>query len=758
MGVHRGNPGRGASGRRVRGWGGSVLSVLVVLGAVLWTPVAWAGTSPGQVLSFGSNFEGELGNTSNLGTNSANPTPTPVTLPGATGPVKLMAVGSYYSLAVTSTGQLFAWGQNDRGQLGYSTNAGTSNPNPTPAEVSLPGASGPPSVVAAGENYSLVLTTTGQLYTFGDNDFGENGYAADTNPHPTPTLVTIPGANGPIVEVAAGANSSLALTATGQVFGWGDNNFGALGNATNDNTDVANPPTQIAFPAEIGPVVQIAEGPDFGLAITSSGQLYTWGDNQRGQLGYPADSTPNPSPFQIALPGATGPPVRVAAGDSFSLVATSTGQLYVFGDNDSGEIGLPPDTNPHPTPNLLSLPGATGGVVSVAAGFNRSLAVTSSGQLYAWGFNGFGELGFDTAGNPQPTPTLVPLPAGTTIDGVSAGAFAFHSLALVADLAVASSSLPAGQVASRYSGGVRASGGTPAYTWAASGLPPGLSLNPATGTITGTPSTAGSYQPVFTVTDADGVSAGGAVAITIAPPPPPTAQRLGTSFAGSVTTFVVACAGISGQMCSGDLVATTRLRMVGNKIVGEVARVKAHSATVIVAHAGYSIAAGTTARVILTLNRMGKRLLRRFLHVPAQVTFTGSMTQTRTVTFAYPRVLASVPRGGVWSWACTPSGSCHTTVQQLAVVGLPSHATVVVSCHGGGCPFAKRTFRPHSRRLELARSFARARLQPGGSVKIVITAATRVGRVFVFTIRARSVPKSVTLCLAPGARKPQSCS
>ena len=757
MGAHRGNPGRGASCGRVRGWGGFVLSVLVVLGAVFWTSIAWAGTSPGQVLSFGSNFEGELGNTSNLGKPSANPTPTPVTLPGATGPVKLTAVGSYFSLAVTSTGQLFTWGQNDRGQLGYSTNVGTSNPNPTPAEVLLPGASGPPSVVAAGENYSLVLTTTGQLYTFGDNDYGENGYAFDANPHPTPTLVTIPGANGPIVQVAAGANSSLALTATGQVFGWGDNNFGALGNATNDNTDTANPPTQVVFPAEIGPVTQIAEGPDFGLAITSSGQLYTWGDNQRGQLGYPANSTPNPAPFQIALPGATGSPVRVAAGDSFSLVATSTGQLYVFGDNDSGEIGLPLDTNPHPTPNLLALPGATGGVVGVAAGFNRSLAVTSSGQLYAWGFNGFGELGFDTGGNPQPTPTLVPLPAGTTIDGVSAGAFAFHSLALVADLAVASSSLPAGQVASPYSGRVHASGGIPAYRWAASGLPPGLSLNPATGTITGTPSTAGSYRPVFTVTDADGISASGSVAIPIAPPPPPTAQLLGTSIAGPVTTFAIACAGIPGQTCQGNIVATTQLRMAGNKIVGEIGRAKPRTVTVTVAQAGYSIAAGSTARVVLTLNSMGKRLLKRFLRVPTRVTFTGSTSQTGAVTFAYPRLLATISGGGVWAWAC-PSSGCYTTVKQLVVAGLPAHATVVVSCHGGGCPFARRTYRTHRRRLALTRKFARARLKPGGSVKIVITAASSVGRVFVFTIRARSVPGSVTLCLAPGGRRPQACS
>ena len=412
-----------------------------------------AGTSPGQIYAFGTNFAGELGNTTNNGTFNENPTPTLVTLPGATGSAKLLATGEVYSLAVTATGQLFSWGYNFDGQLGYATNDLTDNPNPTPTQVSLPGASGPPSVVATGINYSLVLTTTGQLYTFGDNDFGENGYAADGNPHPTPILVTLPGANGPVIEVAAGENSSLALTATGQVFGWGDNFDGALGNATNDTIDTPNPPTQLTFPGEVGPVTHISEGADFGLAITSSGQLYTWGDNGFGQLGYPANTTPNPTPFQIALPGATGQPVKVAAGLAFSLVVTSTGQLFGFGANDEGQLGSTPDGNAHPTPTLISLPGAAGGVVAAAAGQDRSLAVTSSGQLYAWGDNFYGQLGFDSSGNPVAAPTIVPLPAGTTVDAVSAGPWAFHSLVLIADLAITTASLPGGQVASPYSSG-----------------------------------------------------------------------------------------------------------------------------------------------------------------------------------------------------------------------------------------------------------------------------------------------------------------
>jgi alpha-tubulin suppressor-like RCC1 family protein len=834
---------------------GTLLALILVAMA---SPDAMAvGTSPGQLYAFGSNQFGELGSSTGLGSSSA--VPAPVSLPGATGPVTLVASGEFYSLAVTSTGQLFSFGLNNEGQLGVSTNSGTTNPNPTPMRVSLPGASGPILRVAAGLNYSLVLTTTGQLYSFGDNDFGENGFAADANPHPTPTLVTLPGANGAIVQVAAGSNSSLGLTATGQVFGWGDNNFGALGNSTNDTTDTANTPMQIVFPGQSGSVTQIAEGYNFGLAITSGGQLYTWGANSQGQLGFTPNNTPNPTPTLISLPGATGAPIHVYAGDSYSAVVTATGQLYAFGDNDFGELGNAVNngtSNPNPTPTPVSLPGAVGGVVSGAAGTNRTLAVTQSGQLFAFGFNGFGELGFAPDVNPHPTPTLVSLPAGATVDAVNTGPWAFHTLVVIADLAittsslpagqvevpynaavsvaggippynwvatglppglsingangmisgttlhsgifnpvftvtdadgitttrsltisvapsdlvVATSSLPAGRVGSPYSATVSATGGIPAYSWAAAGLPPGLSLNTTTGAISGTPSTAGSYTPVFTVTDADRVIRDGSLAISVAPPNPPVAQLSGKSVLGPTDVFKIACSGLPGQVCGGGVVATSSVREAGNRPVGVSARKPGHGKRpkprpVTVAQVSYSVRAGSTGTVALKLNDFGERLLATFLRVPAHVSFTGSLSKILTVTYGYPRV--NSPISNFWTWSCSSNGSCHTTVgltsvaarKWLTIDHLPPHPKVILLCHGGGCPFGRRVFNPRGGgSLQLAPNFAGAQLRPGAIVELEILARNRVGKVEIFTVQTRSVPMEATRCFEPGARAPQRCT
>ena len=141
--------------------------------------------------------------------------------------------------AATSSGELYAFGNNKYGQLGNATNDKSEEPNPTPALVTLPGEVGPVTQVAAGGDHSLVLTATGQLYAFGDNKYGQLGNATNDKseePNPTPTFVTLPGASGQVTEIAAGRNFSLAVTSSGQLYAFGHNYSGQLGNATNNKT------------------------------------------------------------------------------------------------------------------------------------------------------------------------------------------------------------------------------------------------------------------------------------------------------------------------------------------------------------------------------------------------------------------------------------------------------------------------------------------------------------------------------------------
>ena len=516
----------GGAGAMVRG------AVLLAAVMVLVGPfqVASAAAPAGSVYAFGDNSLGELGSATNNGTN--NPNPTLVSQPGQSGPVTQIAAGGSHSLAVTSSGQLYAFGANAVGQLGNATNNGTNNPNPTPTPVSLPGQSGQITQIAAGDGHSLVLTSSGQLDAFGANRVGQLGSATNSgtnNPNPTPVLVSLPGQSGQITQIAAGGFHNLVLTSGGQLYAFGENEAGQLGSATNDGTTNPNPtPMLVSLPGQSGPVTQIAAGGSHSLAVTSSGQLYAFGANNFGELGSATNSgtnNPNPTPALVSLPGQSGQITQIAAGGSHSLVATSGGQLYAFGLNNLGQLGSATNngtTTPNPTPALVSLPGQSGPVTQIAAGGSHSLAVTSSGQLYAFGDNSNGELGSATnsgTNNPNPTPVLVSLPAGTTIDTVARGPLAAHSLALVSGLSITTGSLADGQVGSRYGSTLSATGGTQPLSWSLSGLPAGLSLDGSTGAVSGSPTAPGSFTITATVTDSYGSQATGTLTLTISPRP-----------------------------------------------------------------------------------------------------------------------------------------------------------------------------------------------------------------------------------------------
>ena len=491
----------------------------------------------GTVYGFGDNYYGELGTATNNASVTPNPVPAVTALPGASGTATKIAGGAYHSLVVTSTGQLFAFGLNSYGQLGNTSNNGTMNSsaNATPTLVTLPGATGPVVQAAAGNAHSLAVTSTGQLYAFGYNGSGQLGIgASNTVPNPTPTLVSLPGATGGVVQAAAGLIHSLALTSTGQVYAFGDNMYGQLGVPSNIGTATANPtPQLVTFPGATGPIMQIAAGSHHSLALTSTGQVFAFGLNTSGQLGSTANSTPNPVPALVQFPLAARFITRISAGSSHSLALTLGGQLYAFGDNDYGELGNAVNTGgntPNPTPAPVSLPGAVGAIVQISAGDLFSMAVTSSGQLYAFGENQSGQLGTATnsgsSTSANPTPALVGLPAGVTTDAVSQGSEAYHSLVVVAGLAVSNTSLPAGQVGTAYTIGATASGGAAPYTWTASGLPNGLAIDLNTGEISGRPTAPTTGIVVIGVTDADGVSASSApLPLTVSPatvtPPPP---------------------------------------------------------------------------------------------------------------------------------------------------------------------------------------------------------------------------------------------
>jgi alpha-tubulin suppressor-like RCC1 family protein len=485
---------------RANKWSGAVAVLAVVLAPLVICLSQAAADSPKQVVSFGENIWGQLGN---AGYVESAPAPAAVTLPGATGSPTQVAVGEDHSIVLTSGGQVYTFGT---GGLG---SGNLFSEFRTPVAITLPGATGPAVQAAAGVSFSLVVTASGQLYTFGYDAAGQLGDGKTSNEeNPTPEAIALPGATGAPVQVAAGREFGLVLTASGQLYAFGGDSNGELGDGS-DNFEGVSTPEAITLPGAIGLPVQVAAGEYHSLVLTSSGQLYTFGANHSGQLG-DGGTASRSTPEAITLPGARGPIVQIAAGWEFSLALTASGQLYAFGNDEYGQLGNgKSDTESNSTPEPITLPGVKGSIKEIAAGKNHSLVVTRRGQLFEFGSDQYGQLGNGkTEETPYSTPTLVDL---SHVKSVARGSSANHVLAIVPvpppPLAVSTTTLPEGKQGAFYVAAAAATGGTPPLRWSATGLPRGLRIDAHSGQIHGIPSAGGESTVTLIATDAEGVTA-----------------------------------------------------------------------------------------------------------------------------------------------------------------------------------------------------------------------------------------------------------
>jgi alpha-tubulin suppressor-like RCC1 family protein len=329
---------------------------------------------------------------------------------------------AYSSFLVDGVGTLSAWGANGYGNLGIGSYASQSSPSAVPFPA---GVQSWRAVVAAGE-WTYAIGDDSQLYGAGNISFVYDPYL---------TLIPPPAGAGGWSALAASDEGWLAVSTNGPIYGfingsvswpprpgatrWTQvavrsyfsssepdlfalDNRGKLYGFYSGTAWFVSPTfVEIPIPAGATAWTSISVGALHVLALANDGNLYGWGHNESGQLGQ-GYFVYTKTPQLIALPAGKTGWKAISAGGTHSMATTTDGQLFVWGYNGYGELGLgdnhPNRYAPTAVPNLTN-------VTAIAAGYYHSLAVSDC-QVLAWGLNTSGELG---AGFTSP---YYPLPLG----------------------------------------------------------------------------------------------------------------------------------------------------------------------------------------------------------------------------------------------------------------------------------------------------------------------------------------------------------
>ena len=373
-------------------------------------------TNQGAVKCWGSGTLGRLGN----GASSLSAVPVNVLTLGQ-GVVALSA-GDYHTCALTDRGAVKCWGWNRYGQLGNATNVGSDTANASPVDVQTLGSG--VVAIAAGQSFTCALTNGGAVKCWGINDSGQLGNAvnlgtdsANSSPLAVQTLAS--GA----AAIAAGDSHACALLDNGTVKCWGLNNGGQLGSVTNAGADTLNPGPLDVW---ISNITRIATGLDHTCAVNDQGTPFCWGRNNTGQLGVGANAgTGNPTwqPATVWNPVVVGiSAASVDAGESHTCVLTTTGGVRCWGFNSSGQLGSTTNVGSY-NAGPLAVQGfgipAQGQSITFTA--PQKLRLNTSATLSAVATSG-GAVSFDTwsANSCAVTGTSLSPAAGVT-DGMLCG-------------------------------------------------------------------------------------------------------------------------------------------------------------------------------------------------------------------------------------------------------------------------------------------------------------------------------------------------
>ncbi|XP_012502624.1 PREDICTED: probable E3 ubiquitin-protein ligase HERC6 isoform X2 [Propithecus coquereli] len=242
---------------------------------------------------------------------------------------------------------------------------------------------------ASGERHSLLLLTNRTVRSCGDNSrgqLGRRGVPRAELPEPIQALETLN-----VDLVSCGKEHSLAVCCKGRVFAWGAGSEGQLG--IGEFKEISFVPKKITTLTGIK-IIQVSCGHYHSLALSKDSQVFSWGKNSQGQLGLGKEFPSQASPQKVrSLEGI--PLAQVAAGGAHSFALSLCGTSFGWGSNSAGQLALSGKNVPAQSNKPLSIGALKNlGVIYISCGYEHTAVLTQDGKVFTFGDNSSGQLGY----------------------------------------------------------------------------------------------------------------------------------------------------------------------------------------------------------------------------------------------------------------------------------------------------------------------------------------------------------------------------
>ncbi|KAJ3695612.1 hypothetical protein LUZ60_000989 [Juncus effusus] len=319
--------------------------------------------------------------------------------------VHAISCGARHAVLVTKQGEVYSWGEEFGGRLGHGTDSNVSHPKLVSVLSGLN-----VERVACGEFHSCAVTLSGDLYTWGDGVYklGILGHGNDTG-HWIPKRVCGPFDGLCVSSVSCGPWHTVVLTSAGTLFTFGEGEFGALGHG--DRERIRVPREVEAFKdmrvvkaaCGVWHTAAIAEITDSPSDVNSpSGRIFTWGDGDKYRLGH-GDLEPKLVPTRVAYLSDMMF-CRVACGHDMTVCLSVSGKVYTMGSSSHGQLGHPGYDGK--LPRCVEGRIRNSFVEEISCGAHHVAVLTAKTEVYTWGKGANGRLGHRDE-NDLNAPTLV---------------------------------------------------------------------------------------------------------------------------------------------------------------------------------------------------------------------------------------------------------------------------------------------------------------------------------------------------------------